>query len=255
MRSLTRLRILVILLLAVTVTACDSSSDNRGDLISVDLEVGSGAAVTAGHTLIVEYVGRFADGSNFDSTAEKGEPFIFTLGVGQVIKGWDQGLPGMNVGGTRRLEIPSHLAFGKNGQCFSSGECAVPGNTDVVYEITILDIFDEVITKDTVVGDGTSAEFGDVLVVEYIGQLGDREGAVFDASSVAGANFLFTLGNGSVIEGWELGLRGMKVGGTRELIIPPIYGYGAYGSPGAIPPFAVLFFTVELIEVVKRPNG
>jgi peptidylprolyl isomerase len=250
-----RLRFLFVLLFAFSVAACDSSSGDEGEVVATDIELGTGSTIQPGQTLIVEYVGRFTDGSIFDSTDEKGEPFTFAFGVNRVIKGWDIGLEGMKVGGKRRLEIPSHLAFGKNGQCFSNGECAVPGNTDVVYEVTLLDIFDEVILKDTVLGDGDTADFGDVLVVSYIGQFTNSEGEVFDASNIQGGHYLFTLGAGSVIQGWDLGLLGMKVGGTRELTIPPLYGYGAYGVPGKIPPYAVLFFTVELIELVKRPTG
>ncbi len=250
-----RISLVFLLLLSLSVAACDSNSGSDEEVVVTDLEVGTGIAIKAGQTLVVEYVGRFTDGTIFDSTDEKGEPFIFTFGVRQVIQGWDSGLRDMRVGGTRKLEIPSHLAFGKNGQCFSSGECAVPGNTDVVYEVKLLDVFDEVITQDVTPGDGLVAELGDVLVVSYIGQLSNRDGNVFDASTVQAGNFLFTLGTGSVIPGWDIGLQGMKVGGKRELTIPPIYGYGAYGSPGVIPPYAVLFFTVELLEVVKRPTG
>jgi len=255
MISLHRLRFLFVLLLSLSIAACDSSSEEKGEVVSTDIEIGTGASIFPGQTLIVEYEGRFADNTLFDSTDEKGEPFVFTYGVNRVIKGWDIGMEGMKVGGTRRLEIPSHLAFGKNGQCFSNGECAVPGNTDVIYEVKLLDIFDEVILEDTVLGDGESADFGDVLVVDYIGQLTDRNGEVFDASTVQAAHFLFTLGAGDVIQGWELGLHGMKVGGTREITIPPVYAYGSYGVPGKIPPYTVLFFTVTLIEVVKRPTG
>ncbi|MDA1029090.1 MAG: FKBP-type peptidyl-prolyl cis-trans isomerase [Bacteroidetes bacterium] len=246
--------VLFILLSFALLAGCDSDSAPKGDVIITDIEIGSGTPVRTGNTLIVEYVGRFSDGSIFDSTDEKGEPFVFTLGVNQVIKGWDSGLQDMKVGGKRRLEIPSHLAFGKKGQCFSTGECAVPGNTDVIYEVELIDIFDEVITQDIVTGDGLTAELGDVLVVSYIGQLSNREGSVFDASTIQAGNFLFTLGAGSVISGWDIGLQGMKVGGKRELTIPPMFGYGAFGR-GPIPSFAVLFFTVDLIEVVKRPTG
>jgi len=255
MRFLFLPRLSVFLFLLLLFSACDSSSDNQGEVVVTDLVVGTGPEVLPGEMLVVEYVGTFLDGTTFDSTEEKGEPFIFPFRVGRVIKGWDQGLEGMKIGGTRRLEIPSHLAFGKNGQCFSNGECAVPGNTDVIYEVTLLDVFDEVLTQDTVVGDGVSAEYGDVMVVNYIGQLTNREGPVFDASAIQGGYFVFTLGAGLVIQGWELGLRGMKVGGTRELTIPPTYGYGAYGSSGSIPPYAILFFTVELVDVIKRPTG
>ena len=161
----------------------------------------------------------------------------------------------MKVGGTRRLEIPSHLAFGKNGQKLSSGEVVVPGNTDVIYDVTILDIFDEVIVQDIQEGDGDTAELGDVLVVDYVGQLYDETGNVFDASSIGGAYFIFTLGTGTVIQGWDIGMQGMKVGSTRTLLIPPSLAYGAFGSGVAIPPYSILYFTVELVDVVKNPNG
>ncbi len=254
MRLFPRLSVLVFLPVLFVLSACDSNEPKEGVIIT-DIEIGTGATVQNYQTLIVEYTGRFLDGSIFDSTSEKGEPFIFTLGINRVIKGWDQGLVDMKVGGTRKLEIPSHLAFGKSGQCFSNGECAVPGNTTVVYEVTVLDIFDEVLVTDTVVGEGLTAEIGDVLVVDYIGQFNDENGTVFDASAVAGGNFLFRLGTAAVIQGWDLGLTGMKQGGKRELKIPPMFGYGAYGIPGKIPPFSVLFFKVELVEVIKRPTG
>lgn len=254
MRLMSRLPVVFLLPLLLFVSACDSN-ENKEEVVVTDLEVGTGLKVENFQTLIVEYTGRFTDGSTFDSSDEKGEPFIFTLGIGQVIKGWDRGLVDMRVGGTRRLEIPSHLAFGKNGQCFSNGECAVPGNTPVVYDVTVIDVFDEVLVTDTVVGEGLTAEIGDVLVVEYIGQISDENGEVFDASAVSGGNYLFRLGTGAVIQGWDLGLSGMKQGGTRLLKIPPMFGYGGYGIPGKIPPFAVLYFKIQLVEVVKRPTG
>lgn len=248
-RNLTHLILAGILIL---LPACDSGNEDRGELIVTDLVEGTGTEVEPGMTLITTYVGRFTDGTQFDSSDELGEDWIFTLGVGQVLEGWDEGLVGMRVGGTRRLEIPSHMAFGRQGQCFSDGTCAVPANTDVVYDVTVVDIFDEVQIEDLVEGDGEVAEFGDVLFVEYIGQL--RNGQVFDASALSGGEFVFTLGTGSVIPGWDQGLQGMKVGGKRRLVIPPILGYGPYGAGGTIPPFAVLIFEIDLNAVVKRPN-
>ena len=236
----------------VSLSACDSGNGDRGELVVTDLVQGTGTEVKAGHTLITSYVGRFADGTQFDSSEELGEDWVFTLGVGQVIKGWDQGLVGMQVGGTRRLQIPSHLAFGRSGQCFSDGTCAVPANTDVVYDVTVIDIFDEVIIEDLVEGDGDVAEPGDVLFVEYVGQL--RNGQVFDATAISGSEYFFTLGNGSVIPGWEQGLPGMKVGGKRRLTIPPVLAYGAYGAGSAVPPFAILIFEIELNHITKKPS-
>ncbi|MDA0684402.1 MAG: FKBP-type peptidyl-prolyl cis-trans isomerase [Bacteroidetes bacterium] len=240
-----------ILLLA----GCDSDSTESGELIITDLVSGTGQLVAPGHTLITSYVGRFTDGTQFDASSESGTDWVFTLGVGQVIKGWDQGLGGMKVGGTRKLEIPSHLAFGKSGQCFSDDTCAVPPNTDVVYEITVLDIFDEVQIEDVIEGDGAIAETGDVVFVEYIGTL--RNGDVFDSTSLAGTEFFFTLGTGSVIPGWDQGLPGMKVGGTRRLTIPPILAYGQRQISGplrTVPPFSVLIFDIELKSIIKSSS-
>lgn len=247
------LNIAFFILLATGMAACDSNGGEDGELIVTDLEDGTGTVVEAGMTVITSYVGRFTDGTQFDSSEELGEDWIFTLGVGQVLTGWDEGLVGMRVGGTRRLEIPAHKAFGQSGQCFSDGTCAVPPNTDVVYDVTIIDIFDEVIINDTIEGDGEVAEPNDVVFVEYIGQL--RNGQVFDASNITGQVFQFTLGRGSVIPGWDQGIPGMKEGGTRRLVIPPILAYGPYGAGGgAIPPYSVLIFDIEMVEVVKAPN-
>jgi FKBP-type peptidyl-prolyl cis-trans isomerase len=95
-------------------------------------------------------------------------------------------------------------------------------------------------------GTGAEAKPGDTLTVHYTGTLED--GTEFD-SSVGGEPFPFVLGNGDVIQGWDLGFEGMKVGGKRRLTIPPELGYGASGSPPVIPPNATLIFEVELVEI------
>lgn len=101
--------------------------------------------------------------------------------------------------------------------------------------------------KDTVVGDGAEAVAGKTVTVHYLGMLPD--GTVFDGSKKRGQPFTFTLGAGQVIQGWDQGVAGMKVGGTRQLIIPPDMGYGAQGAGGVIPPNATLIFEVELLDV------
>ena len=109
--------------------------------------------------------------------------------------------------------------------------------------------------KDLTVGTGTVAENGDVVTVDYVGKLDN--GTIFDSSAKHGQPFSFTLGNtgpGGVIEGWNLGVLGMRVGGTRELTIPPSLGYGAQGYPGVIPPNATLHFTITLLSV-SNPAG
>ncbi len=101
---------------------------------------------------------------------------------------------------------------------------------------------------DTVVGTGTVAEPGDTLSVLYTGKLDN--GTVFDASSLHGNQpFSFTLGVQQVIQGWDLGLVGMKVGGTRELTIPPELAYGDQSPSASIPPNSTLHFTIQLLSV------
>jgi FKBP-type peptidyl-prolyl cis-trans isomerase len=101
--------------------------------------------------------------------------------------------------------------------------------------------------QDITVGTGATAQNGDTLNVLYTGTLDN--GTVFDASSLHGNQpFSFTLGAQQVIEGWDLGLVGMKVGGKRMLTIPPELGYGASGQ-GPIPPNATLHFTIQLLSI------
>lgn len=100
---------------------------------------------------------------------------------------------------------------------------------------------------DLVIGEGTEAASGQTVSVHYTGWL--QEGSKFDSSKDRNEPFQFPLGGGRVIRGWDEGVQGMKVGGTRKLTIPPQLGYGAAGAGGVIPPNATLVFEVELLEV------
>jgi len=107
---------------------------------------------------------------------------------------------------------------------------------------------------DVVVGSGEEARAGHHVTVHYTGWLHDPQapqgrGALFDSSKRRGTPFDFGLGEGMVIQGWDQGVQGMKVGGTRVLTIPPHLGYGAHGAGGVIPPNATLVFEVELLAV------
>lgn len=107
---------------------------------------------------------------------------------------------------------------------------------------------DGLVIKDDVVGTGTVAQVGDLVTVNYTGTLDD--GTVFDSSLKPGRTpFSFTLGAGQVIKGWDEGVLGMKIGGTRELTIPPALGYGSQGAGTVIPPNATLHFVVTLLSV------
>jgi FKBP-type peptidyl-prolyl cis-trans isomerase FkpA len=108
--------------------------------------------------------------------------------------------------------------------------------------------------EDTVVGTGAEAQAGQRVRVHYTGWLHDpaaanARGRKFDSSKDRGQPFSFGLGRGEVIRGWDEGVQGMKVGGTRVLTIPPEMGYGARGAGGVIPPNATLVFEVELLGV------
>ena len=108
--------------------------------------------------------------------------------------------------------------------------------------------------EDTVVGDGATAAAGQHVKVHYTGWLhdpaqSDGRGKKFDSSKDRRDPFEFSLAGGQVIRGWDEGVQGMKVGGTRMLLIPSELGYGARGAGGAIPPNATLVFEVELLGV------
>lgn len=112
----------------------------------------------------------------------------------------------------------------------------------------------ELIKTDETTGSGHEAVAGRNVTVHYTGWLydqgrADHKGTKFDSSRDRGEPFSFRLGAGRVIRGWDEGVAGMKVGGRRTLTIPPDYGYGAQGAPGAIPPNATLVFDVELLDV------
>jgi len=105
-------------------------------------------------------------------------------------------------------------------------------------------------TQDEVVGTGAAAQAGDMLTVNYTGKL--QDGTVFD-TSVGKAPYKFVLGAGQVIQGWDLGLVGMQVGGTRLLVVPASLAYGAQGN-GPIPPNATLTFEVTLVSITPASN-
>lgn len=101
-----------------------------------DIKVGTGAEAKSGQRVSVHYVGTLqSDGSKFDSSRDRGQPFTFSLGAGQVIKGWDQGVAGMKVGGLRKLTIPPDLGYGARGY-----PPVIPANSTLVFEVELIDV-------------------------------------------------------------------------------------------------------------------
>ena len=109
------------------------------ELEIIDIEIGEGKEAVKGALITTQYRGFLADGTQFDSSYDKGQAFQCVIGTGRVIKGWDQGIMGMKVGGKRKLNVPAHLAYGER-QIGS----LIPANSDLTFEIELL----EVLTRD-----------------------------------------------------------------------------------------------------------
>ena len=223
-------------------------------------EIGSGRKVEIGDKVTVHYTGKLTNGTKFDSSKDRNQPFSFKVGGGQVIRGWDEGLALLNIGDKATLTIPANLGYG------SRDQGPIPANSTLIFDIEVLDAstpvkavpFD-VKGKDTLStasglkyiivkkGDGAKAENGKTVDVHYTGYLMD--GRTFDSSVERGEPISFPLGQGMVIKGWEEGIALMQVGDKMRIIIPSELGYGANGAGGVIPPNATLIFDVELMNV------
>jgi FKBP-type peptidyl-prolyl cis-trans isomerase len=122
----------------ITTVICMSGCTKKTDVTELkieDLKASTGVETIASKTVHVHYTGWLTDGKKFDSSLDRGEPFVFPLGAGRVIKGWDQGVAGMKVGGKRKLTIPSNLAYGESG---AGG--VIPPNATLVFEVELLGI-------------------------------------------------------------------------------------------------------------------
>ncbi len=128
MRILARI---IPLFLVILMTAAPASAQ---DLKIEDLKTGTGAVAEPGHTVTVHYTGWLTDGKKFDSSRDRGKPFRFVLGAGQVIKAWDQGVAGMRVGGVRRLTVPPELGYGDR------AVGPIPAGSTLVFEVELLGV-------------------------------------------------------------------------------------------------------------------
>ncbi|NNC74001.1 MAG: FKBP-type peptidyl-prolyl cis-trans isomerase [Acidimicrobiia bacterium] len=221
---------------------------------------GFGDQPKPGDLVEVHYTGTLEDGTEFDSSYDRGQPFSFRLGQGAVIAGWDEGIGYLAVGSSATLVIPSDLAYGDR----ANGD--IPAGSTLIFDVELVGIVpgppeapsaiadDQYTTTDSglryhdiEVGDGDVAVDGSLAEVHYTGWLTD--GTRFDSSLLRDRTFQFVVGAGGVIAGWDEGVAGMAVGGKRQLVIPPELGYGDAGAGGVIPGGATLVFEVELISI------
>lgn len=223
-------------------------------------EKGKGKSAENGMKVKVHYTGKLMNDSIFDSSVQRNQPFMFTLGQGQVIKGWDEGIALLKEGDKATLIIPPAIGYGDR----QMGP--IPANSTLKFDVELLEVIDpffNVKGKDTAStpsglkyivvseGKGIKAEPQKKVSVHYTGFTMDEKGnkKVFDSSVDRGQPIEFLLGAGQVIKGWDEGIGMMKVGDKRRLIIPYSIGYGERGMPPVIPPKATLNFDVELMDV------
>lgn len=256
---------------AVTTPASSAGDENAvttpSGLTFIEVAPGAGDLAKVGDVVEVHYRGTLADGTQFDSSYSRGDPIQFILGQGMVIRGWEEGIAMMRKGGQARLIIPPDLAYGAQG---AGG--VIPPNATLTFEVELVEIRPSPAEApqpveegaytttpsglkyfDLQPGTGDEATVGSTAAVHYTGWLTD--GTRFDSSRQPRRPmgrqepFSFRLGAGEVIKGWDEGVAGMRVGGKRQLLIPPALAYGDRGAGNVIPPGATLIFEVELVAV------
>lgn len=223
-----------------------------------DLVVGEGEEVGTAYRVMVTYVGRFPGGeASFDRNDNKDEdgkpskpPYIIVIGRHQAIEGFEEGVIGMKKGGTRKIFVPWQKGYGLIG----SPDGAIKPKTDIEFTVTLHDFVrpgedSEFDFTDIKKGTGREAKEGDKVTVHY--RASYTNGMVFDDSRKRGDKgtpYTFRIGSNDAIQGVDHGVRGMRVGGIRQVWVPPMLAFGDTGF-GALAGGQVILVDVELLHV------
>jgi FKBP-type peptidyl-prolyl cis-trans isomerase len=208
--------------------------ERENGLIIEDIKLGEGYEIKPGNFIVAHYHGTLrADGSVFDSSFERGEPVAFPL-TG-VIQGWQQGVPGMKIGGVRRLTIPAVLAYGEQ-----SPSPRIPANSDLVFVIQVVDALQ---FEDTQEGTGEAAEGQFVAVTAHV--IRDAEGKEIERKTVQDP-YIWLPGE---FQGMTSALEGMKAGGKRKARIPAQMNQAHPMAQSERPQNVPLEVEIELIAV------
>jgi peptidylprolyl isomerase len=263
----------------------DGTGDPPSGLVAETLSEGEGEEVAKGDLLVAHYVGQTWQGKTFDSSWQRGQPAAFPIGVGQVIKGWDEALVGVPAGSRVELSVPPSKGYGKQG----NAQAGIEGDDTLVFVVDVLGSHGAddgasgspvrgsggetipvevggpasgrpevsvdkkatapsgLTTRTLVRGDGPKVTKGQTLVTQYEGVTLD-DGKTFDSSWQRGQPAAFPIGVGQVIKGWDEALVGVRVGSRVLVSIPPEKGYGKKGNPQAgIEGDDTLVFVVDVL--------
>lgn len=220
----------------------------EGGLIVEDFVVGTGATVIADSVVVANYHGTLKNGgaafdSTWDPSFQHPEPTPF--GLNQVIPGWTKGLPGMKVGGIRRLTIPAAMAYGPQEKKDQTGKVTIPSNSDLVF---VVEMIDTVGVEDVKVGTGTEVSRAAVCVIAHTAKTAD--GKECEKSTPADPYILIPGENQAI----DIGCRGMKVGGKRIITIPAMFNRNAPLTDIKRPAGVPLTIEVELVAVRNLPQ-
>lgn len=239
----------------------DDYTETESGLKYYEITEGTGNTPVIGDRVLMDFAAWLEDGTFLGSSEQMGSPLVANLGSGQLFPGWEEAVLDMQEGSSRQLLIPPQLGYGDQG----AGNL-IPPNANLVWNVTLINIIEARVPQevaeedytvtdsglkyfDLVEGDGPTPTENQLVVVNYTGWLED--GTEFDSSLDTDDPLVFPYGTPEMIAGFNEGLATMRVGGQRQIVLPPDLAYGEQGAGGVIPPNATLTFEIELVEIIE----